>query len=52
MTGSELREPGEALEHGEIYDANGAVTTDPTTVRSARISVTVAPRQAQGGSGS
>jgi prepilin-type N-terminal cleavage/methylation domain-containing protein len=33
-----------------FYDANGAVTTDPTAVRSARISVTVAPRQAQGGS--
>lgn len=33
-----------------FYDANGAVTTDPTAVRSVRISVTVAPRQAQGGS--
>ena len=33
-----------------FYDSTGAVTTDPTTVRSARISVTVAPRQTQGGS--
>jgi prepilin-type N-terminal cleavage/methylation domain-containing protein len=33
-----------------FYDANGAVTTDATVVRSARISVTVAPRQTQGGS--
>lgn len=33
-----------------FYDATGAVTTDPTTVRSARISVTVAPLQGQGGS--
>jgi prepilin-type N-terminal cleavage/methylation domain-containing protein len=33
-----------------FYDANGAVTVDPTAVRSARIGVTVAPRQAQGGS--
>jgi prepilin-type N-terminal cleavage/methylation domain-containing protein len=35
-----------------FYDATGAVTTDPTMVRSARISVTVAPRQTQGGSAS
>jgi len=35
-----------------FYDANGAVTTDPTAVRSARISITVAPRQTQGGSAS
>lgn len=35
-----------------FYDANGAVTTDPTAVRSARISLTVAPRQTQGGSAS
>lgn len=33
-----------------FYDANGAVTADPAAVRSVRISVTVAPRQAQGGS--
>jgi prepilin-type N-terminal cleavage/methylation domain-containing protein len=33
-----------------FYDANGAVTTDPALVRSARISVTVAPRLSQGGS--
>lgn len=31
------------------YDANGATTTDPTAVRSIRVSVTVSPRQAQGG---
>lgn len=35
-----------------FYDAAGAVTTDPNAVRSARISLTVAPRQAQGGSAS
>lgn len=35
-----------------FYDANGAVTTDPTAVRSARVSLTVAPRQTQGGSAS
>jgi prepilin-type N-terminal cleavage/methylation domain-containing protein len=35
-----------------FYDATGAVTTDPTAVRSARISLTVAPRQTQGGSAS
>jgi type II secretory pathway pseudopilin PulG len=35
-----------------FYDADGAITTDPTAVRSARISVTVAPRQTQGGSAS
>jgi prepilin-type N-terminal cleavage/methylation domain-containing protein len=33
-----------------FYDANGNATTDPTTVRSARISLRVSPRQAQGGS--
>jgi prepilin-type N-terminal cleavage/methylation domain-containing protein len=33
-----------------FYDATGAVTTDPTVVRSARVSITVGPRQAQGGS--
>ncbi len=33
-----------------FYDANGAVTTDPTAVRSVRVTVNVAPRQAQGGS--
>jgi len=33
-----------------FYDATGVVTTDPTVVRSARVGVTVAPRQAQGGS--
>ena len=33
-----------------FYDADGAVTTDPAAVRSVRISVTVAPRQTQGGS--
>lgn len=33
-----------------FYDATGAVTIDPTAVRSARVSVIVAPRQAQGGS--
>jgi prepilin-type N-terminal cleavage/methylation domain-containing protein len=32
------------------YDANGAQTTDPNAVRSIRVSVTVAPAQAQGGS--
>jgi len=32
------------------YDANGTQTTDPAAVRSVRVSVTVAPRQAQGGS--
>jgi prepilin-type N-terminal cleavage/methylation domain-containing protein len=31
------------------YDGNGALTTDPAAVRSVRVSVTVAPRQAQGG---
>jgi type II secretory pathway component PulJ len=35
-----------------FYDANGVLTTDPAAVRSARISVTVAPRQTQGGSAS
>ncbi|HEY8706150.1 MAG TPA: prepilin-type N-terminal cleavage/methylation domain-containing protein [Gaiellaceae bacterium] len=35
-----------------FYDANGAVTTTPTAVRSARVSLTVAPRQTQGGSAS
>jgi prepilin-type N-terminal cleavage/methylation domain-containing protein len=33
-----------------FYDASGAITTDATAVRSARISVTAAPRQTQGGS--
>jgi prepilin-type N-terminal cleavage/methylation domain-containing protein len=33
-----------------FYDADGAVTTDPAAVRSVRISITVAPRQTQGGS--
>jgi prepilin-type N-terminal cleavage/methylation domain-containing protein len=33
-----------------FYDANGAQTTDPNVVRSVRVSVTVAPAQAQGGS--
>jgi prepilin-type N-terminal cleavage/methylation domain-containing protein len=33
-----------------FYDATGAVTINPAAVRSARISVTVAPRQTQGGS--
>jgi prepilin-type N-terminal cleavage/methylation domain-containing protein len=33
-----------------FYDADGNATTDPTTVRSARISLRVSPRQAQGGS--
>jgi type II secretory pathway pseudopilin PulG len=33
-----------------FYDANGGVTTNPAVVRSMRIGVTVAPRQAQGGS--
>jgi prepilin-type N-terminal cleavage/methylation domain-containing protein len=33
-----------------FYDANNAVTTDPTAVRSVRLAVTVAPRLAQGGS--
>jgi prepilin-type N-terminal cleavage/methylation domain-containing protein len=32
------------------YDDNGALTTDPAAVRSVRVSVTVAPRQTQGGS--
>jgi prepilin-type N-terminal cleavage/methylation domain-containing protein len=35
-----------------FYDANGNVTTDPTSVRSARIAITVAPRLQQGGSAS
>jgi prepilin-type N-terminal cleavage/methylation domain-containing protein len=35
-----------------FYDAGGVVTTDPAAVRSARISVTVAPQQTQGGSAS
>jgi prepilin-type N-terminal cleavage/methylation domain-containing protein len=35
-----------------FYNANGAITTDPTAVRSARVSITVAPRQTQGGSAS
>jgi type II secretory pathway component PulJ len=32
------------------YDADGVQTTDPAAVRSVRVSVTVAPRQTQGGS--
>jgi prepilin-type N-terminal cleavage/methylation domain-containing protein len=32
------------------YDDSGAQTTDPAAVRSVRVSVTVAPKQAQGGS--
>jgi prepilin-type N-terminal cleavage/methylation domain-containing protein len=32
-----------------FYDASGVVTTNPATVRSARVSVTVAPNQSQGG---
>jgi Tfp pilus assembly protein PilW len=35
-----------------FYDSGGAVTTDATQVRSARISITVAPKQTQGGSAS
>ena len=34
------------------YDANGAVTTVPSAIRSVRVSFTVAPHQAQGGSSS
>jgi prepilin-type N-terminal cleavage/methylation domain-containing protein len=36
----------------QYYDANGALTTDPTVVRSVRITVVVAPKQTQGGSAS
>jgi hypothetical protein len=32
------------------YDNSGAQTTDPAAVRSVRVSMTVAPKQAQGGS--
>jgi prepilin-type N-terminal cleavage/methylation domain-containing protein len=32
-----------------FYDANGTPTTAPTSVRSLRITLTVAPKQAQGG---
>jgi prepilin-type N-terminal cleavage/methylation domain-containing protein len=32
-----------------FYDGDGAQTTDPTAVRSLRVTVTVAPKQAQGG---
>jgi prepilin-type N-terminal cleavage/methylation domain-containing protein len=32
------------------YDDSGAQTTDPAAVRSVRVSMTVAPKQAQGGS--
>lgn len=32
------------------YDANGAVTTDPNSIRSVRVTFTVAPHQNQGGS--
>jgi len=35
-----------------FYDANGAVTTTATAVRSLRITVNVAPKQTQGGSNS
>jgi prepilin-type N-terminal cleavage/methylation domain-containing protein len=35
-----------------FYDDGGAVTTNPADVRSARISITVAPNQSQGGSAS
>ena len=35
-----------------FLDANGVVTSDPNAVRSVRISLTVAPRQTQGGSSS
>ena len=35
-----------------FYDSGGAVTTNPVDVRSARVSVTVAPNQTQGGSAS
>jgi prepilin-type N-terminal cleavage/methylation domain-containing protein len=35
-----------------FYDADGNATTDPTAVRSARIDLTVSPRQSQGGSAS
>jgi prepilin-type N-terminal cleavage/methylation domain-containing protein len=34
------------------YDANGALTTVPSAIRSVRVSFTVAPHQAQGGSSS
>jgi type II secretory pathway pseudopilin PulG len=35
-----------------FFDANGAATTDPTAVRSVRVSLNVAPQQTQGGSAS
>jgi len=35
-----------------FYDDSGVVTTNPADVRAARVSVTVAPKQAQGGSAS
>jgi prepilin-type N-terminal cleavage/methylation domain-containing protein len=35
-----------------FYAGDGTVTTDPAEVRSARVSITVAPRQQQGGSAS
>jgi len=35
-----------------FYDADGNATTDPTAIRSARISLRVAPHQSQGGSAS
>jgi prepilin-type N-terminal cleavage/methylation domain-containing protein len=35
-----------------FYDADGDVTTDPAAVRSARVSITVAPARQQGGSAS
>jgi prepilin-type N-terminal cleavage/methylation domain-containing protein len=35
-----------------FYDSGGAVTTDPTAVRSARINLKVSPLQQQGGSAS
>jgi prepilin-type N-terminal cleavage/methylation domain-containing protein len=35
-----------------FYDADGNATTDPTAVRSARISLSVSPHQSQGGTAS
>jgi prepilin-type N-terminal cleavage/methylation domain-containing protein len=35
-----------------FLDANGAATTDPNAVRSLRVTLTVAPKQTQGGSSS
>ena len=42
----------DSITNGSIftyYDATGATTTDPTAVRSVRITLAVAPRQNQGG---